>query len=283
MFQAVLIILFLSLGEVAFGSFFAGTLSTSTYTTTKCVTRLAKKSRSDPIPTRSLTVTLFPEFMALLSTSTPSTTTTPPISTSVVYSTSTVFTTSTASTVTDTFTTTSTIFSTSTASPTTTSTVTSTFSSTTTTVVSSVMPAPSGFVSVTESSGDYNQYKRAISHPHGSLDPRGDRQQCSIRDQFPFAVTCEEIVLVKFTEIFIFTAQTTTTITAPTPVVTSTNLVHYFFIDRNFDPNSEDHSLNYADCNPPIDNDVLCCLCYTKSPRSNALERRHYCRFFNKW
>ncbi|THW59576.1 hypothetical protein D6D20_06384 [Aureobasidium pullulans] len=220
-------LLLLCLIELASGSLVAGIVSKSTVTSTSCWTRLSTSSRKDAVPTGRSTTTILPQVKLVISRSTPSKIVTPSTSTSIATSTTTVSTIFTDSTVTDTLTTTSTVTSIITESPTTTVISISTISETSTSTSSVIVAAPSGFQSISDTSGDSTLAKREIFHPHG-LRSRAVSNQLPFspkKQSFPFSVTCKAVVQVRYTDVIVLVSPKTTTITAPTPVVTSTTTI----------------------------------------------------------
>ncbi|KAL8869494.1 MAG: hypothetical protein Q9174_004230 [Haloplaca sp. 1 TL-2023] len=223
------------------------TAGSSDVTTTQCRTIIGVTSL-DKVPTYTLSRTaLLPEITLALAVSTPGSTVTPPAITATntlqTYTTATV----TASTATGTFSTTTTVYETD--SITTTDTVLSTTTSTTTATGTSthVVPAPSDWINVTNSTGYTETGSQAGVHDSSAqqlLQDSGTRVKggwppkipkppgfpdgkSPWENKHPLSVTCFQTVRTHYIKKVIFVKPYTTTTTLPpaTSTITSTQTI----------------------------------------------------------
>ncbi|KAI4139248.1 MAG: hypothetical protein LQ341_004293 [Variospora aurantia] len=218
------------------------TAGSSHITSTHCKTFVGQSSKSS-VPTHSFLRTARPEVVVVLSASTPCSTVTPPALTATdtvqTYTTTTI----TASTATGTFSTTTTLFETE--SITATDTVVSITTSTSTSISTAVVtvPAPSGWITVKNSTGLKDVNDPAVlqgsdvqqplqddrSGVRGHWPPGIPRRPGSPRPRNPWAhehpesVTCFKTVWTRYIKMIIFVKHYTTTTTIPPATSTTTS------------------------------------------------------------
>ncbi|KAL8648194.1 MAG: hypothetical protein Q9210_005132 [Variospora velana] len=219
------------------------TAGSSDITTTRCKTFVGHSSKSS-VPTHSFSRTARPEIVVVLTVTTPGSTVTPAAVTATdtvqTYTTTTI----TASTATGTFSTTSTVFETE--SITTTDTLVSTTTSTTTSIGTAVVtePAPSGWISVKNSTGLKDHNDQAVlqgsdvqqplqddrSGVRGGWPPRipgrpgSPRRKNPWADEYPASVTCFKTVRTRYIKMIVFVKPYTTTTTIPPATSTTTSI-----------------------------------------------------------
>ncbi|KAL9030553.1 MAG: hypothetical protein Q9196_001341 [Gyalolechia fulgens] len=222
------------------GEIITTTVSSSTVTATICTTLLGKSSTSS-VPTRTNTKSLPAEVVVVLAVSTPVETVTPHEVTATdtvqVFTTTTV----TDSTVTGVFSTTTTIYETESTTCTDTSIITSTSTETTTASTITVVPAPTGWMPITNSTGRTTNSTGRTTPPDGTIvdvqetlmqntdlqQPLQDDASSSLLpDSYgpPGRLLSMRRRYVKMI-IFVKSRHTTTTIRASTTTATSTETI----------------------------------------------------------
>ncbi|KAL8969694.1 MAG: hypothetical protein Q9197_004204 [Variospora fuerteventurae] len=219
------------------------TAGSSRITSTHCKTFVGHSSKSS-VPTHSFLRTARPEVEVVLTATTPGTTVTPPAVTATdtvqTYTTTTI----TASTATGTFSTTTTLFKTE--SITATKTVVSTTTFTTTSVSTAVVtePAPSGWITVKNSTGLKDVNDPAVLQGSDVQQPLQDDGSSGVKDHwppwnlrrpgsprprnpwhddYPASVTCFKTVWTRYIKMIVLVKHYTTTTTIPPATSTITN------------------------------------------------------------